>query len=82
MISTLILEEQCKLVCMGGGGQEMCFLLRWMSRGVVKAFEMAAIEDNGATKTATNGALSNRILCNLLDGNEITPCSMRGSSLL
>ena len=32
----------------------------------VKAFETAAIEDNGGTKTATNGALSDRILRNLL----------------
>ena len=32
----------------------------------VKAFETAAIEDDGGTKTATNGALSNRILRNLL----------------
>ena len=27
---------------------------------------MTAIEDDGGTKTATNGALSDRILCNLL----------------
>ena len=32
----------------------------------VKAFEAAAIEDDGGTKTATNGALSDRILRNLL----------------
>ena len=32
----------------------------------VKAFETAAIEDDGGTKTATNGALSDRILRNLL----------------
>ena len=31
-----------------------------------KAFETAAIEDDGGTKMATNGALLDRILCNLL----------------
>ena len=31
-----------------------------------KAFETAAIEDDGGTKTATDGALSNRILCSFL----------------
>ena len=32
----------------------------------VKAFETAAIEDDGGAKTATNDALSDRILRNLL----------------
>ena len=32
----------------------------------VKGFEAAAIEDDGGTKTATNGTLSDRILRNLL----------------
>ena len=41
--------------------------LRALFRGNgVKAFETAAIEDDGGTKTATNGALSDRILRNLL----------------
>ena len=34
----------------------------------------ATIEDDGGTKTATNGALSDRILCNLLDRNGMAPC--------
>ena len=31
-----------------------------------------AIEDDGGTKTATNGALSDRILCNLLPSRWIS----------
>ena len=42
-------------------------LLRSLFRGNgAKAFETAAIEDDGGTKMATNGALSDRILCNRL----------------
>ena len=42
-------------------------LLRSLFRGNgAKAFETVAIEDDSGTKTATNGALSDRILCNLL----------------
>ena len=38
-------------------------LIQSLFRGkVVKAFEAAAIEDNGGTETATNGAPSSRIL--------------------
>ena len=32
----------------------------------VKAFETAAIVDEGGAKTATNGGLTDRLLCNLL----------------
>ena len=46
---------------------------------VVKAFVTAATEDNGGTKTTTNGVLSDRILCNLLDSSGMATC---GSSLL
>ena len=41
---------------------------------VVKAIVMAAIEDNSGTKTATNSALSKRILHNLLGRSEMATC--------
>ena len=48
----------------------------------MKAFEMAAIEDDSGTKTATNGALSGRILRTLQSGAGLATRTTRGTLLL
>ena len=48
----------------------------------VKAFEAAAIEDNGGSKTSTNGALSGRILRTLLAGDGVAIRTTCGTLLL
>ena len=47
-----------------------------------KALETAAIEDDGKTKTATNGALSGRILRTVLPGAGVSILPTRGTPLL
>ena len=47
----------------------------------VKAFESAAIEDDGESKTATNGALFGRVLCTLLAGAGVAIRTTRGTLL-
>ena len=48
----------------------------------LKAFETATIEDDGGTKTATISALSDKILCNLLDRSGTATCATCRSLVL
>ena len=47
----------------------------------MKAFETAAIEDDGESKTATNGALSGGILCAVLSGSGVATRTLCATSL-
>ena len=47
-----------------------------------KAFETAAIEDDGRSKTSTNGALSGRILRTVLPGAGVSILTTQGTPLL
>ena len=57
-------------------------LLLLFRRNVVKAFEMAAIEDYSRIKTATNGTYSERIFRSVLSGSGVAILMMRGTPLL
>ena len=55
------------LASVNEGAHKRSALLRLLFRGNgVRAFKMAAIEDDGRTKTATDGALSEKLFCTML----------------